>query len=37
MCGSEHLTAIVAELEDDMATQLEAIKALPDMGEFDLR
>ena len=29
--------AIVAEVEDDMATQLEAIKALPDMGEFDLR
>ena len=29
--------AIVAEIEDDMARQLEAIKALPDMGEFDLR
>ncbi len=29
--------AIVAELEADMATQLEALRALPDMGEYDLR
>lgn len=29
--------AIIAEIEDDMAMQLETIKALPDMGEFDLR
>jgi TolB-like protein/Flp pilus assembly protein TadD len=29
--------AIVAEIENDLATQLEAIKALPNMGEFDLR
>jgi hypothetical protein len=29
--------AIVAEIEDDMARQLEVVKALPDMGEFDLR
>ena len=29
--------AIVAELEADMATQLEAVRALPDMGEYDLR
>ena len=28
---------ITAHLEDDTATQLEAIRALPDMGEFDLR
>jgi len=28
---------ITAQLEKDMATQLEAIRALPDMGEFDLR
>jgi TolB-like protein/Tfp pilus assembly protein PilF len=28
---------ITAQLEDDMATQLDAIRALPDMGEFDLR
>lgn len=28
---------ITAQLEEDMATQLEAIRALPDMGEFDLR
>jgi len=26
-----------AQLESDMATQLAAIRALPDMGEFDLR
>jgi Tfp pilus assembly protein PilF len=29
--------AIVAELEADMATQLEVLRALPDMGEYDLR
>jgi len=29
--------AIIAQLEGDMATQLAAIRALPDMGEFDLR
>ena len=29
--------AIIAQLEGNMATQLEAIRALPDMGEFDLR
>jgi hypothetical protein len=29
--------AIVAELEADMAAQLEALRALPDMGEYDLR
>lgn len=29
--------AIVKEIEDDMARQLEAVRALPDMGEFDLR
>ncbi len=29
--------SIVAEVEADMATQLEAIRALPDMGEYDLR
>ena len=29
--------AITSELEDDMANQLDAIQALPDMGEFDLR
>ncbi len=29
--------AILAELETDMATQLEALRALPDMGEYDLR
>ena len=29
--------AIVAQLENNMVTQLEAIRALPDMGEFDLR
>lgn len=29
--------AIMAQLEDDMATQLKAIQALPDMGEADLR
>lgn len=29
--------AIVAELEHDMATQLEAMQVLPDMGRFDLR
>jgi TolB-like protein/Tfp pilus assembly protein PilF len=28
---------IEAQLESEMATQLEAIRALPDMGEFDLR
>jgi len=28
---------IAAQLEKDMATQLEAIRALPNMGEFDLR
>ncbi len=28
---------IVAELVADMATQLEALRALPDMGEYDLR
>lgn len=28
---------IIAQLEDDMATQLKAIRALPDMGEADLR
>jgi len=28
---------ITAQLEKDMATQLEAIRALPNMGEFDLR
>ena len=28
---------IRAQLDDDMATQLAAIRALPDMGEFDLR
>lgn len=28
---------ITAQLEKDMAAQLEAIRALPDMGEFDLR
>ena len=28
---------ITAQLENDMAVQLEAIRALPDMGEFDLR
>jgi hypothetical protein len=28
---------ITAQLEEDMATQLEAIRALPAMGEFDLR
>lgn len=28
---------ITAQLENDMATQLEAIRALPNMGEFDLR
>ena len=29
--------SIIAQLEGDMATQLEAIRALPYMGEFDLR
>ncbi len=29
--------AIVAQLENNMVTQLEAIRALPDLGEFDLR
>ncbi len=29
--------AIIAQLEGDMVTQLAAIRALPDMGEFDLR
>ena len=29
--------AIIAQLEEDMATQLKAIQALPDMGEADLR
>ncbi|MCH7893317.1 MAG: tetratricopeptide repeat protein [Proteobacteria bacterium] len=29
--------AIIAQLEEDMATQLKAIQALPDMGEGDLR
>jgi len=29
--------AIIARLEDGMVTQLEAIRDLPDMGEFDLR
>ena len=29
--------AIFGQLEGDMATQLEAIRALPDVGEFDLR
>ena len=28
---------IVAELEEKMVTQLAAIRALPDMGELDLR
>ena len=28
---------IEAQLESEMATQLEVIRALPDMGEFDLR
>ncbi|MCZ6536690.1 MAG: tetratricopeptide repeat protein [Gammaproteobacteria bacterium] len=28
---------IIAQLEDDMATQLKAIQAVPDMGEADLR
>lgn len=28
---------ILAQLEDDMATQLKAIQGLPDMGEADLR
>jgi len=28
---------ITAQLEQDMATQFEAIRALPNMGEFDLR
>jgi len=28
---------ITAQLEKDMATQLEVIRALPNMGEFDLR
>ena len=28
---------IMAQLEEDMATQLKAIQALPDMGEADLR
>jgi len=28
---------IMAQLEDDMATQLKAIQALPDLGEADLR
>jgi len=29
--------AITSQLQDDMATQLEVIRALPNMGEFDLR
>jgi len=29
--------AILVEVENDMATQLEAIKAQPNLGEFDLR
>ena len=29
--------AIIAQLESNMVTQLENIRALPDMGEFDLR
>ena len=29
--------AIIAQLEEDMDTQLKAIQALPDMGEGDLR
>ncbi len=29
--------AILAELDADMATQLEVLRALPDMGEYDLR
>jgi hypothetical protein len=29
--------AIIAQLESDMATQLKAIRALPYLGEFDLR
>ena len=29
--------ATIAQLEEDMATQLKAIQALPDMGEADLR
>ena len=28
---------IMAQLKDDMATQLKAIQAVPDMGEADLR
>ena len=29
--------AIIERLEDDMATQLEAIREIPYLGEFDLR
>jgi len=29
--------AIIVQLENSMAEQLEAVRALPDMGEFDLR
>ena len=29
--------AVLTQLEDDMVTQLTAVHALPDMGEFDLR
>jgi len=35
--GEPEFTAIIIEVENDMVTQLEAIKAIPDLGEFDLR
>jgi len=35
--GDAQFQAIIAQLEDRMVTQLEAIRALPDMGEYDLR
>lgn len=35
--GGPEFKEILAQLEDDMATQLKAIQALPDLGEADLR
>jgi len=35
--GEPEFQAVMTQLEDGMLTQLAAINALPDMGEFDLR
>jgi hypothetical protein len=35
--GEPRFRAIIEQLESDMAVQLEAVRALPYMGEFDLR